>query len=184
LATYIALLRGINVGRNTLKMERLRALCEGLGLKNVRTYVQSGNVVFEAKGSAAKWAAALEKKLAGETRLPVSVTVRTRAEMAAIVAGNPFLKEPGLDIARLAVTFLKRPATENAIEALGALKARSERFHAIGREIYLHCPAGFGESKIYTSDKALSQRATTRNWMTVTRLSEMSAQKPVALEAG
>ncbi len=175
LATYIALLRGVNVGGNTLKMERLRSLCQELGMKNVRTYLQSGNVVFEARGSAAKWAATLGKKLTGETRLPVSVTVRTAAEMAAILAGNPFLTEPRIDTARLAVTFLERPASQSGIQALGTWKDNSERFHSIGKEIYLHCPNGFGKSKLYTPDKVLSQRTTTRNWTTVRKLCEMAA---------
>src|SRR5579859_948828 len=79
--THIALLRGVNVGGNPLKMERLRALCEQLGFKNVRTYVQSGNIVFEAAGSASRCREQLEQKLAGETRLAVAVLVRTAAEL-------------------------------------------------------------------------------------------------------
>ncbi len=97
MATFIALLRGVNVGGNILKMDRLRELCAKLGAKNPRTYVQSGNVVFEATGSASEWESKLEKKLAGESRLPVSVIVRTTAEMSVVLAGNPFLKEKGID---------------------------------------------------------------------------------------
>jgi uncharacterized protein (DUF1697 family) len=156
-------------------MEHLRAFRQELGMKNVRTYLQSGNVVFEAKGSASNWAAALEKKLTGETRLPVSVLVRTAAEMDAILAGNPFLKEASVDTARLAVTFLERPASNSGIKTLQAWKGSSEHFHSIGKEIYLHCPNGFGKSKLYTPDKALSQRTTTRNWTTVANLCKMAA---------
>lgn len=173
---FIALLRGVNVGGNILKMERLRELCAKLGMKNVRTYVQSGNVVFEAQGNSSRWAQALERKLAGESRLPVSVIVRTAAEMAAIAAGNPFLKEKGIDTARLAVTFLQQPPTKEALAALGALKIGSERFHVSGKDVYLHCPDGFADAKLYTLDKVLSQRTTTRNWNTVMKLREMSAK--------
>ena len=105
MAVYIALLRGVNVGQNTLKMERLRGLCADLGLMNVRTYLQSGNVVFQAQASASHWAQALEQKLIGESRLPVFVIVRTAAEMAKVEAGNPFLKEKGIDTARLGRQF-------------------------------------------------------------------------------
>jgi uncharacterized protein (DUF1697 family) len=171
---YIALLRGINVGGNILKMDRLREVCAKLGAKNVRTYVQSGNVVFEAQGSASRWSETLERKLAGESRLPVSVIVRTAPEMAAVLAGNPFLKEKGIDTARLAVTFLQQSPPKAALEALAALKIGSERYHHAGEEIYLHCPNGFADSKLYMLDKVLKQRTTTRNWNTVTKLCEMS----------
>ncbi len=175
MATYIALLRGINVGGNILKMDRLRELCAKLGAKNPRTYVQSGNVVFEAAGSASQWESKLEKKLAGESRLPVSVIVRTAAEMSSVLASNPFLKEKGIDTARLAVSFLQHAAEKTALAALAALEIGSERFHCAGKEIYLHCPDGFADSKLYMLDKVLKQKTTTRNWNTVTKLCEMSA---------
>jgi uncharacterized protein (DUF1697 family) len=174
MAIYIALLRGINVGGNILKMDRLREVCAKLGPKNVRTYVQSGNVIFEAQGSASHWAETLERKLAGESRLPVSVMVRTAAEMSAVLAGNPFLKEKGIDTARLAVTFLQHAPPKAALEALAALKIGAERYHHAGREIYLHCPNGFADSKLYALEKVLKQRTTTRNWNTITKLCEMS----------
>lgn len=176
MAVYIALLRGINVGQNILKMDRLRALCAELGMKNARTYLQSGNVVFEAQGSASHWTQALERRLLGESRLPVSVIVRTAVEIAAVAAGNPFLKEKGIDIARLAVVFLQQAPAKTALEALRALKVGSERFHCVGKEIYLHCPDGFANAKLYTLDKVLSQRTTTRNWNTVKKLQEISAE--------
>jgi len=172
---YIALLRGVNVGGNILKMDRLRALCADLGMKNARTYVQSGNLVFEAQGTSSHWAQALERKLAGESRLPVSVIVRTAAEMSRVAAGNPFLKEKGIDTARLAVTFLQQSPAKAALAALAALEIGSERFHCAGKEIYLHCPDGFANARLYTLDKVLSQRTTTRNWNTVNKLCEMSA---------
>ena len=176
MATYIALLRGVNVGGNILKMDRLRELCAALGARNVRTYVQSGNIVFEAQGTASHWAQTLERKLAGESRLPVSVIVRTAAEMSAVLAGNSFLKEKGIDTARLAVTFLQQAPAKPALAALGALKIGSERFHCAGKEIYLHCPDGFANAKLYTLEKVLKQRTTSRNWNTVTKLCEMSAE--------
>jgi uncharacterized protein (DUF1697 family) len=176
MAIYIALLRGVNVGGNILKMDRLRELCAKVGAKNPRTYVQSGNIVFEAAGSATNWEAKLEKKLAGESRLPVSVVVRTAAEMSAVFAGNPFLKENGIDTAQLAVTFLQQIPAKPALDALAALKIGSERYHWAGKEIYLHCPNGFADSKLYGLEKVLKQRTTSRNWNTVTKLCEMSVK--------
>jgi uncharacterized protein (DUF1697 family) len=174
--TYIALLRGINVGGNILKMERLHALCSELGAKNVRTYVQSGNVVFSGEGSAAQWTQRLEKKLIGETRLPVHVIVRTAAEINAIREGNPFLKEKGIDTARLAVTFLQRAPGKESLAAVSAMKLGSERFHCAGKELYLHCPKGFADAKLYLLDKVLGQKTTVRNWNTILKLCEMSAE--------
>jgi uncharacterized protein (DUF1697 family) len=173
----IALLRGVNVGGNTLKMDRLREICAKLGAEKPRTYVQSGNVVFEAAGAAAEWEAKLEKKLAGESRLPVSVIVRTAAEMDKVLGGNPFLREKGIDTARLAVLFLQQPPAKPALAALSALEIGRERFHHAGRELYIHCPDGFAGSKLYTLDKVLQQRPTTRNWNTVIKLCEMSANE-------
>jgi uncharacterized protein (DUF1697 family) len=175
--TYIALLRGINVGGNILKMERLREVCARLGAQNVRTYVQSGNVVFQATGSAPQWESKLEKKLAGESRLPPSVIVRTAGDISAVFAGNPFLREKGIDVKRLAVTFLQQAPDKTALDALAALKIAPERYHHAGKDIYLHCSNGFADSKLYMLDKVLKQRTTTRNWNTVTKLHEMAAEE-------
>ncbi len=176
MAAYIALLRGVNVGGNMLKMDRLRELCAKLGMQNVRTYVQSGNVVFQAQGSGAQWAELLERKLMGETRLPVTVIVRSAAEMAAILAGNPFLKEKGIDTARLHVTFLQQASAKSAVDSLANLKAGLDRLRCIGKEIYLHCPNGYGQTKLSNNalEKALGVKATTRNWNTVQKLCEMA----------
>jgi uncharacterized protein (DUF1697 family) len=176
MTALIALLRGVNVGGNILKMDRLREICAKLGAKNPRTYVQSGNVVFAAAGSPSDWEAKLEKKLAGESRLPVSVIVRTSTEMSKVLAGNPFLKEKGIDTARLAVTFLRQPPAKPALAALSALEVGSERFHHAGKELYLHCPDGFANAKLYTLEKVLQQRTTTRNWNTVIKLCEMATK--------
>jgi uncharacterized protein (DUF1697 family) len=175
---YVALLRGVNVGQNILRMDRLREVCSEMKLKNVRTYVQSGNVVFEGQGSAAHWSQALERKLAGETRLPVTVIVRTAAEMAKVLAENPFLSGKEIDITKLHVTFLQHAPAKSAVEALGNLKAGGDRFRWVGKEIYLHCPGGYGESKLSNSviEKILSLRATTRNWNTVNKLHQMCGE--------
>ena len=172
---YVALLRGVNVGQNLLKMERLRELCAEMRLKNVRTYVQSGNIVFEGEKTAEHWCQSLEKRLAGETRLPATVIVRTAAEIAKVLASNPFLNEKGIDATKLHVTFLKQEPEKNAVEVLGKLKAGADRFQWIEKEIYLHCPEGYGRTKLSNTamEKVLGVRATTRNWNTVNKLHEM-----------
>jgi uncharacterized protein (DUF1697 family) len=176
--TYIALLRGVNVGGNALPMERLRTLCGDLGLNNARTYVQSGNLAFEGEKSAAHWSEELERALAGTARLPISVLVRTGAEVAKLVARNPFLREKGVDPARLYVTFLRERPTNSALVALAAVEAGPDRFSAAGREVYLHCPVGYGRSKLTNNvlERVLKTRATTRNWRTVATLAAMAAE--------
>jgi uncharacterized protein (DUF1697 family) len=176
MARMVALLRGINVGNNILKMDRLREICAQIGMKNVQTYIQSGNVAFEASGSAEAWAAKLERKLAGEARLPVTVIGRSAPEMARVLAGNPFLKEKGIDTKRLAVSFLQNAPSGEALDALRARDLGNERFHCAGKEIYVHCPDGFADSKLYLLDKVLAVRTTTRNWNTVQKLCEMAQQ--------
>lgn len=174
---YAALLRGVNVGQNVLKMERLRALCAEAGLKNVATYVQSGNVVFDGSGPSARWADAIEKKLAGQSRLPIAVMVRSAAEIGSILSGNPFLKKNGVEPDRLYVTFLGTSPGKSALAALDDVDRGSDAFHPAGREIYLHCPLGYGRTKLSNNlfEKALALKATTRNWKTVTALHAMLA---------
>lgn len=174
--THIAPLRGVNVGGNVLTMERLREIFSQLGFQNARTYVQSGNVVFDAGGAAAKICQAIEQKLAGETRLGVSVISRTAAEVARVVSDNPFLREKGIDRSKLHVTFLAAAATRDALKALSEIDAGGDRFRALGNEIYLHCPDGYGKTRLSNNrlEKVLAVKATTRNWNTVNKLHEMA----------
>lgn len=178
MATYIALLRGVNVGQNLLKMERLRALAGELGFKNVSTYVQTGNMVFDADDSPAKCSAALEQKLAGETRLPVAVFVRTAEELKAIMARNPFLKDRTIDRTKLHVTFLAGAATKAGLAKLNAMARGSDEFRLGWQEVYVHCPNGYGRSKLSNNglERALGVRASTRNWNTVNKLFEIASR--------
>lgn len=176
MAVYIALLRAVNVGGNPLKMEQLREWCAELGCENVRTYVQSGNVVFQIRAGIAKWQAALEQRLTAEMKRPVAVIGRTPDEFERIIAGNPFLSERGIDPSRLHVTFLAAAPTPPAIASLGSLKAGGDRFAVRGREVYLHCPNGYGLTKLSNSafEKVLAVKSTTRNWNTVNQLLQMA----------
>jgi uncharacterized protein (DUF1697 family) len=173
---FIVLLRGANVGGNILKMDRLRELCDELGFKNTKTYVQSGNMVFESHQPASTLCPLIEKRLAGETRLPVSVILRTPAELKAIISVNPFLKEKEIDRSKLHVTFLAKPPGKNASQQLAAIDAGEDRARLIGNEVYLHCPNGYGNTKLSNNAlrKVLGVNATTRNWNTVNSLYEMA----------
>src|SRR5712664_167030 len=103
LTVYVAMLRGVNVGGNSLRMDWLRQACEDIGLQDVRTYVQSGNIVFSSRLSALKLVQTLKATIDAQTRWPVTVVIRSASEMANIIAGNPFLKQRGVDITKLHV---------------------------------------------------------------------------------
>ena len=175
--TYIAMLRGINVsGHKTIRMEDLRTLCSGLGFHNVETYVQSGNIVFQTP---IRNPAALSKRI-GEKILQsfgfdAPVIVRTSKQMRKVITNNPFLKEKNVDSSKLHVTFLSETPQERSLKKLETLSTNPDRFYAAPQEIYLYCPSGYGKTKLsnVAIEKALSVRATTRNWKTTNTLSEM-----------
>jgi uncharacterized protein (DUF1697 family) len=180
--THIAMLRGINVsGHKIVKMDRLRESFEALGFGNVRTYVQSGNVVFEAKvGAPAELPTQLATKIAARIArdfgFSVPVTVLTSDEMGRLVKENPFLTEEGIDLSKLHVTFLSDAPPGAGLKKLGGVPAGPDRFHCRGRSVYLHCPEGYGNTKLSNNaiENALAVGATTRNWKTVTTLHQMS----------
>jgi uncharacterized protein (DUF1697 family) len=176
MTSHIALLRSINVGNNTLKMERLRNICQDLGFADVRTYVQSGNVLFSSRDKSSRLSELVENKLHGETRLPVSVIVKTVAQWKRVVDGNPFLKAAGTDLKTLHVTFLTKAASKAGLSALAAIESGADRWHAAADVVYLHCPNGYGRTKISNTaiEKKLALRATTRNWTTVQTLYQMA----------
>jgi uncharacterized protein (DUF1697 family) len=175
--TYVAMLRGINVGSGKIvKMERLRASFDALGFDNVRTYVQSGNVIFESQQ---KSPAELSKKVEGQVQrdfgFTVPVVVKSSKEIAQIVGDNPLMKEKGIDHSKLHVTFLSDAPPKTAVEALEPLARGREQFRVLNHEIYLYCPDGYGNTKLSNNaiEKKLCVVATTRNWRTVNTLLEM-----------
>jgi uncharacterized protein (DUF1697 family) len=170
------MLRGVNVGGNTLKMDWLREACEALGLRDVRTYVQSGNIVFSSRANVAKLEQTLKATIDRQTRLPVTVVLRSASDMADIIAENPFLKQKGVDITKLHVTFLAGAVSKPPVDKLDALAGTRDEYRLAGREIYLHCPVNYGQTKLSNTaiEKVLSVGATTRNWKTVTTLGAMA----------
>jgi uncharacterized protein (DUF1697 family) len=179
--TYVALLRAVNVGgTGKLPMADLRKVLDGLGFKNVETYIQSGNVVFDAVGSPAKVRAAIAVELQKLMGAPVEVMVRTHEDLSRIIAANPFAAEAAADGARVHVAFLGGPAATGAQGALAGIvtkyPARRDRFHLAGDVLYLHLPDGAAETKFSgkTLDRAMGVAGTGRNWNTVLKLHAMS----------
>ena len=173
---YVALLRAINLGsRNKVSMSDLRALFAALGFEDVSTYVQSGNVVFKASGNADDLTAAIEDRVRSDLGLGVRVLVRTGAQLAKVVDGNPFAARDA-DPAGLHVTFLAEKPSAAAVRGLDPARSDPDEFRVAGREVYLLCPNGYGRSKLTNAyfEKQLGVAATTRNWRTVTKLAELA----------
>lgn len=174
---FIALLRGINVsGQKTIKMTELTKLFESLKFKNVQTYIQSGNIIFEtadAKEEALvdKMETAIQKQYGFE----VPILLRSEKDWPKVIKANPFLKKKGTDESRLYVAFLRDKITRKTFPELEPYRKNREDFVVAGREIYLHYPAGFGATKLTNQvfEKKLETVATTRNWNTVNALQEM-----------
>jgi uncharacterized protein (DUF1697 family) len=172
----IVLLRGINIGpRNRVAMPALRKLLTGAGFENVRTYVQSGNVVLETRRKPASVATTCEKAIAAEFGLDIAVVVRTRDELAEVVRRNPLGKVAD-DPKRYQVSFLESKPKADVVKTLSGLAADRERMEVVGREIYAWHPDGVARSKLWAglAGKSLGMKATARNWTTVTALLEMA----------
>jgi len=169
--TLIAILRGINVGGRTVPMAELKIIFEKSKFKNIRTYIQSGNVIFEGKNSPGL-ATTIEKELLKKYKFDIPVIIRTVPEIESVIKKNPFVKKKGINIERLHVTFLaEEPLRENVSKAK-EYHYPPDEFILNGKEVYLHCPVSYGETKLNNNffENKLKVRATTRNWRTVNEL--------------
>jgi len=175
-ARVVALLRGINVGKTKrMAMADLRELMEDAGYDDVRTYVQSGNVVFRSDGAIE--AKPLEDAIEDQFGIDVTVILRTAKELATVVSRNPYLAaDPDVDRSRLYVTFLADRPAKGALDGIDLATFAPDGFQLIGRELYLHYPNGYGRTKLSNDffERRTKLRATTRNWNTVTKLVELS----------
>lgn len=167
MTTYIALLRAVNVGgTGKLPMTELKAMCETAGFTHVRTYIASGNVVFDSTLTAAAVTKKLAASLDDYAGKPVGVMIRTGLEMAAVLAANPFTDAaPNLTFA----IFLDAPPPGDALDSV---RGKQDELLAMGtREIYVTYPGGSGASKLKIPAAALG---TARNMNTIAKLAEMA----------
>jgi uncharacterized protein (DUF1697 family) len=176
--TLVALLRSVNVGgRNRVPMDELRTMVEALGFASVQTYVQSGNLVFTGTGRPASVAAAIERGIAATFGLQVPVLVRSGRQLARILASNPFAT-PGVDPKTVHVTFLAGQPAPDRVKALAGTDGSfgDDRFEVAGTDIFLHCPGGYGVTKLNNAffERRTGVVATTRNWRTVTALANLA----------
>ena len=176
---HFALLRGINVGgHKQVSMADLRDLLTRLGLADVRSLLQSGNLVFHANGrTPAQLERLLEEKTVKRLGLQTDFFVRTAKQWKDVVAHNPFSEEAARDPAHLLVMFLKDAPSAVGVKALQAAITGPEVVRAGGKHLYIVYPAGIGRSRLTNAviDKQLGTRGTGRNWNTVLKLDALAA---------
>jgi uncharacterized protein (DUF1697 family) len=173
--TLVALLRGINVGgRNSVPMAGLRSVLEDMGLEDVTTYIQSGNVVFRSEAHVKSLPAKMEDAIADAFGVRPAVLLRTPAELAKVAESNPFE-----DTAKVHVVFLDRKPAAKDTARLDPARSPPDVFELVGRELYLHLGNGAGRTKL-TGDyleRTLGVRGTQRNWNTVLKLLELARER-------
>jgi uncharacterized protein (DUF1697 family) len=173
----IALLRGVNVGgHHLLRMDALKVLCESLGLFNVQTYLQSGNVIFTTNDrDPDRLAIAIENAIERHCGFRCAVILRTIAELRDVLRANPFATRQGVDPGKLVVIFLAKDAGQEARDKVLAMKIEPEELRMAAREYYIYFPLGMGQSKAPAAiAKALKVPGTGRNWNSVTKMLEMA----------
>jgi uncharacterized protein (DUF1697 family) len=181
MSAYAALLRGINVGaQHRMNMAELRQALEEAGFSNVRTYIQSGNVLFESDGEETELREKMEQAIYERFGFPSPVTLRTSRELQAIVDGCPFTAEEvqkadmasGVESLHVCM-FLSEPESE-AVEKLKAIPSGGDRFSVCGRDMYLLVQNGIHNSKLATQISKIKTSVTARNFKTMRQLALMA----------
>jgi len=179
--TYISILRGINVsGQKLIKMKSLQEMYEKSGFKDVRTYIQSGNIVFNTDPTdSEKLENLISKEILKYFGFEVPVLVLQTKELKNISEHNPFIGERKENISFLHVTFLSAMPDDKHVEDLLTLKYLPDEYYIDDRAIYLFCPHGYGRTKLNNTffEKKLKVKATTRNWKTVIELVRISEKQ-------
>lgn len=173
--TWVALLRGINVGRNKrIAMSELRDMMGSLGYEDVRTHLQSGNVIFASeKQKPAALEAAISSGIQTTFGMDVAVVIRSAAEIAAVVDANPFVAR-GADTSELHATFLAAAPSAAKLATVERATCLPDEFEVGDRVIYLRLRNGVMGSRLPDWDRVLRMRTTTRNWNTTTRLRDLT----------
>jgi uncharacterized protein (DUF1697 family) len=174
MVTYIAILRGINVGgKRMIKMDALKQLFLSLGFSNIETYIQSGNVIFKSKKlKEDKLASIISEAIKNVFTYDVPTIVKNVDEIKQILSTNPFVKDNNKLVDFLHVTFLDATPTKENIESVTKLQFGDDSFSIIDNAVYLYCPNGYSNSKLTNSflENKLKVTATTRNWKTCNEL--------------
>jgi uncharacterized protein (DUF1697 family) len=175
---YVAFLRAINVGGHTVKMVDLAEIFNSFGVTNVKTFIQSGNVIFESNAKEAELTKKIEQGLQSKLDYGVSTFLRTETELSSIIKANPFGNDDSDETITIFITFFALPPTAEQKTALENLKIETEKYHLNGRELYTRFRRDskiqdpFSNSKM---EKLFKQAATTRNITTLKKIESMLA---------
>lgn len=177
MSTYIAFLRGINVsGYNKIKMTELKQLFIELGYRNVTSYIQSGNMIFDSNINEQF---VIEQEIKnGITQVfgySVNVLVLSKEKLEDVFKSNPFIQKTNIDNSKLHVTLLNDEPFSEGIKQIKELSANQDTFEIIDKCIYIYCPNGYGNTKLTNNlfERKLKSSATTRNWNTISKLMEL-----------
>ena len=174
MTTYISILRGINVGGyNKIKMDALKQLYSESGFRNIQTYVQSGNVIFQNDPvSPHELMKKIEDKIVEKLGFKISVIVKEYPELKQIAADNPFINDNNKDVSYFHVTFLSEKPDESKFKTISEGSYKPDELYLIDKAIYLYCPNGYGNTKLTNNffENKLKVIATTRNWKTTMEL--------------
>ncbi len=180
--TYVSILRGINVsGQKKVNMKELKALYEELGFTQVRTYIQSGNVVFESSPAKPQdLAKQIEEKIADKYKFDVPIIIRDAEEWENTRKANPFLAKDNSQLDKLHVTFLSEEPTQAHLDKVATYRYEPDEFIIVGKDVYVYCPNGYGNTKLNNTffENKLKVTATTRNWKTVNELANLIKNTP------
>jgi uncharacterized protein (DUF1697 family) len=172
--TYVALLRGINVGgKNRILMAELRTMFESLGHREVRTFIQSGNVIFRSDSIVRS--DDLETAITTRFDIVTRIIIRTAQQMATAVHRDPF---PGADLTRLHVGFLSQEPANDAVAGLELEQFAPNQAYVVGSDVYLYLPSGMARNKLPTYvDRRLKSSMTVRHWNTVNGLHALTSER-------
>ena len=178
MSIFIAILRGINVsGQKKILMAELKVLFESLGFENVLTYIQSGNIAFSAPDTKTKVEIgnAIEAAISKQYGFHVPTLILTKVDLGKAVKKNPFIKQEGIDLTKLHLTFLGSSPTADNLQKLDDIDCSPDQFIIDSLNIYVHCPNGYGRTKLSNNffESKLKVTATTRNLKTVNKLLEL-----------
>jgi uncharacterized protein (DUF1697 family) len=174
-AVYIALIRGINVGgHNKVPMAELRDACEKIELRQVKTYIQSGNVVFESEQPEAQLRPLLEKAISDRFGISASVAIRSAAQWENVIASCPYDARTLQEKQTIQIAFLTEPLSEKAANTLEASKDERDEYAVAESEIYFLFRQSMLDSKLANGMQKVGRSMTVRNWNTVVKLAELS----------